>query len=373
MSLLLDAEQAMLRDSAATFLAERSPPSLQRRLRNTDNPVRLDAEFCQQVADLGWNAAPWPAELGGLDAGWKALSGVFELCGRQLAATPLLSSAVLCATLLVEAAAPVIRDAWLPQLLQGQKRLALALDEQARHAPQVIRTSATLEGDGWCLDGDKVDVIDGVGADGYIVVAAAQGKRALFLVPASAPGLSVQLLNRIDSRNAARLSLRAVRLSASAQLVATEDIDKALELALDRARLCLVAETLGLCRAVFAMTLDYLKQRVQFDVPIGSFQALQHRAARLYVGLELLDSSVAAGFEALDAGSALVPALASLAKARASDLGEQLLNEALQMHGGIGVTDEFDLGLYFKRARVLGQCLGDAIFHRDRYARLHGF
>jgi alkylation response protein AidB-like acyl-CoA dehydrogenase len=373
MSLLPNAEQLMLRDAAQSFLAERSPVALQRQLRDTGQPQRFDSALWQQVAELGWPAAPWPAEVGGLAAGWKALAGVFEACGRHLAATPLLSSAVLCATLLVEVGSDTVRDTWLPSLLDGSKRLALALDEQARHAPQRIQTIAQNHEGGWRLQGHKADVMDGVGADAYIVVARAEGKPALFLLPADTPGLTVQPLNRIDSRNAARLHFSGVLLPQGARLGAADTAAPALELALDRARLCLAAETLGLSRAVLAMTLDYLKQRVQFDVPIGSFQALQHRAARLFVALELLDSSVAAGFEALDNDAAKVPALASLAKARAADVGELLLNEALQLHGGIGVTDEFDLGLFFKRARVLGQSLGDALFHRDRYARLHGF
>ncbi|MEG2045527.1 MAG: acyl-CoA dehydrogenase family protein, partial [Comamonas sp.] len=177
----------------------------------------------------------------------------------------------------------------------------------------------------------------------------------------------------IDSRNSAKVVFAQVALTADMALVATPAA-QALDAALDRARACLAAEALGLLREVFERTVAYLKERVQFDVVIGSFQALQHRAARLYVELELLESCVLAALEAIDAGKEAEIALhASLAKARASDLCEKLCNEAVQMHGGIGVTDELELGLFFKRARVLQHTFGDAGFHRNRFAQLKGF
>lgn len=372
MSLLFNAEQAALREAAGTFLAERSPPALQRRLRDRGDATGFDPALWQQVVAQGWTAAPWPEPLGGLDAGWKALGAVFEPIGRQLAAVPLLSSLVLGGSLVVQAGSDAQRAWWLPRLIDGTARLALALDERPRHAPQDITTTARRDAGGWCLDGSKRDVIDAVAADALVVAARTEDGLGLFIVPGTAPGLQVQALQRLDSRNAACVRLQGVRVPDSARLAAG-DAGAALDLALDRARILLAAETLGLARAAFEMTIGYLKERVQFDVPIGSFQALQHRAARLYVGLELLHSAVAGGLEALDERPDDVPLLASLAKARASELGEQLLNEAVQMHGGIGVTDEYDLGLFLKRARVLGQTFGDAVFHRDRYARLQGF
>lgn len=373
MSLLLNSEQQMLREAAADFLSARAPVAAQRRLRDAGDPLRFDPQLWQEVVALGWTAAPWPEAMGGLGAGWKSLGAVFEQMGRHLSALPLLSSVVLCGTLLAEQADAAPSSPWIPSVMDGTRRLALALDESPRHAPQRIQAQAWMEGDGWVLDADKRDVIDAVGAAGLIVVARAGDEPHLFLVPSDSAGLQVTPWVRMDSRNAANVRCRGVRLGAEAHLGGGSKAAAALELALDRARMCICAETLGLARAAFEMTMAYLKERVQFDVPIGSFQALQHRAARLYVALELLDSSVAAGFEALDDKPADVPALSSLAKARAADLGEQLLNEAVQLHGGIGVTDEFDLGLFLKRARVLGQTFGDAVFHRDRYARLHGF
>lgn len=210
----------------------------------------------------------------------------------------------------------------------------------------------------------------------------------MYLVEAGAVGLGVASTPMLDQRPVCRLQLDGVEVPVAARLSVTSadaairpmavgtnafELPESLEVVLDRARLCLAAEALGLVDDVFERTIAYLKERVQFDVPIGSFQALQHRAARLYAEIELLRSAVRAGFHAVDEASSDVPLLASLAKARASDLAERVCNEAVQMHGGIGVTAEYDLGLYLKRARVIAQTLGDTVFHRDRYARLCGF
>lgn len=371
MALLLNTEQQMLRDAAAGFLAEQAPVAAQRRLRDQAAPLGYDLALWQQVAAMGWPAAVFPEQDGGLALGWKGLGAVAECIGANLSALPLLSSVVLCGSLLLEAGSAAQRSRWLPDVIDGSRRFALALDEAARHAPCAWRCQARAEGDGWLIDGEKVFVIDGVGADQFIV--ATGPGTALFVVDARAPGVTVTPVRLVDSRMAARVRFNAVRLAADARLAAAPDAAAALHAALDRGRILLAAEGLGLMRAAFATTLDYLKQRIQFDVPIGSFQALQHRAARLYVGLELLDSCVNAALDALDNGSADLPQLASLAKAQAADLSELLLNEAVQMHGGIGVTDEYDLGLFLKRGRVLQQALGDSVFHRDRYARLRGF
>jgi alkylation response protein AidB-like acyl-CoA dehydrogenase len=375
MSLLLNDEQTMLREAAASFLAERSPVAAQRRLRDAGQAPHFDEALWREVAAMGWTAAALPEEAGGLGAGWKGLGAVFEHSGRHLAALPLLSSVVLGASLVHEAGSAAQQAAWLPRLLDGSARLALALDEQPRHAPHAIACRAVREAGAWVIEGDKRDVLDGVGADALVVAARLPGDEGLglFIVPAGTPGLQVAPRARIDSRNCAHVALRQVRVDDQARLCASGDATQVLDTVLDRARVCLAAESLGLARAAFEMTVDYLKQRIQFEVPIGSFQALQHRAARLYAGLELLESAVAAALEALDERPEDVAMTASLAKAKASELGELVLNEAVQMHGGIGVTDEFDLGLYLKRMRVLSQTFGDAAFHRDRWARLSGF
>jgi len=213
-----------------------------------------------------------------------------------------------------------------------------------------------------------------VGARWFLVAAQVAGEAApsLFIVDGTAAGVAITPLHLADSRNHARVTLQAVQLPADARL-ALPNPAAALDHALDCARSCLAAEAYGMAREVLERTVAYLKERVQFDVAIGSFQALQHRMARLYCEVEMLDSCVRAALAAIDTRSPDLPLLASLAKARANDLCTTLLNEAVQLHGGIGVTDEFDLGLFLKRARVIGQTLGDSLYHRERYARLKGF
>ena len=380
MVFLLNDEQRQLADSATEFLNAQSPIALQRRLRDTRAPLGYEPTLWQQVVELGWPAAVFPEEDGGLGVGYQGLGAVFEAMGRTVAALPLLSSVVLCGELLLAAGTQAQRQRWLPGLIDGQQRLALALDEQGRHHPERIRTQARRSASGgWVLDGEKWFVIDGIGAAWLVVVAQTLGAEGqgeglgLFMVDATQPGVALQPTLLADSRNHARLTLTGVQVADDLRLPATAGALQALDAALDRARICLAAEGLGLLREAFERTLSYLKERVQFDVPIGSFQALQHRMARLYTELEMLESCVRAALAAIDAGDSGLALLASLAKARASDLCEKVTNEAVQLHGGIGVTDEFDLGLIVKRARVLQHSLGDGVFHRDRYARLQGF
>ncbi len=387
MGFLLNDEQRQLGDSATEFLNAQSPLSLQRRLRDERTPLGFDPALWQQVVDLGWPAAVFPEAYDGLGVGYVGFGAVFEAMGRTLAALPLLSSVVLCGELLLTAGSEEQRQRWLPGLMDGQQRLALALDEQGRHHPERIKTRArrNAEGNGWVLDGEKWFVIDGMGASWLIVVARVEGAQVaqgaqegkeglgLFLVEPAQAGVTLQPTLLADSRNHARLQLSGVEVADDLRLNTSSDAAEALDAALDRARICMAAESLGLLREAFERTNAYLKERVQFDVPIGSFQALQHRMARLYTELEMLQSCVRAALSAIDTQDAELALLASLAKARASDLCEALMNEAVQLHGGIGVTDEFDLGLMVKRARVLQQGLGDGVFHRDRYARLKGF
>ncbi|MBL0089916.1 MAG: acyl-CoA dehydrogenase family protein [Ideonella sp.] len=379
MSLLLDDEQRMLQDSARDFLAARSPVSALRALRDARDERGYDQAVWRAMAELGWPAAALPEAYGGLAAGYKGLGAIFEQTGRTLAATPLLSSVVLGAGLIDEAGDEAQRQAWLPRIASGDALLALALDETPRHDPTRVALRASREAGHWRLSGHKQFVLDGHVAERLLVVArsaGALGHRAglsLFLVDPQWPGVRIERQRMVDGRNAATVHFDAVTLGDEAVVGRPGDAFAPLDRVLDRARACLAAELLGVITEAFERTLGYLKERVQFDVPIGSFQALQHRAARLFVEIELLRSSVAAALEAIDAGRADAAALASLAKARASDLGERALNEAVQMHGGIGVTDEFDLGLFLKRARVLQQTFGDGVFHRDRYAHLLGF
>ena len=374
MSFLLNEEQRLLQDSAQAFLSEQSPVTLQRQLRDSAAPLGYAPSLWEQAVALGWNIAVLPESAGGLNVGYAGLGAVFSIMGRHLAALPLLSHTVLAGELILRGADAPQQARWLPLLQAGEERFALALDESQHHRGATMHTCARTAPNGWTLDGDKWFVIDGVGARWLIVAARLDDSQTLglFVVDSAAAGVQVEPLHMADARNQARVRLHGVALAPDARL-SDADAGPALDAALDCARICLAAEALGIVRESFERTVAYLKERVQFDVPIGSFQALQHRVARLYTEIELLDSCVRGGLAAIDARQLELPLLASLAKAKASDLCETMLNEAIQLHGGIGVTDEFDLGLFVKRARVIQQSLGDAIFHRDRYARLKGF
>ncbi|TFY95148.1 acyl-CoA dehydrogenase [Pseudomonas nabeulensis] len=380
MSLRYSDEQRLLADSARDFLAARSPVSAQRALRDQASALGFEAQLWQDAVALGWSAIPFPEALGGLDFGCKGLGPIFESMGRNLAATPLLSSVVLAGSLLHLAGNAAQQETWLQGVISGDKRVALALEEQSRHDPSRIALAATAEGQGYRLHGDKFWVVDGLGADAYVVAARTQGQAgqtegiSLFLLPATTPGLTVSALPLIDSRNSARLQLDQVLLVNDALMGAPGQAWDVLETALDRGRTCLAAELLGMAEQLFETTLDYLKTRVQFDTPIGTFQVLQHRAAQMYIDLALSRSALMAALAALDDASLDAAArarLVSLAKGKAGDTAIKVANEAVQMHGGIGVTDELDVGLYLKRTRVAQSCLGDRDFHCERYGSTH--
>jgi alkylation response protein AidB-like acyl-CoA dehydrogenase len=347
-------------------------------LRDSRDRLGYDPALWREVAAMGWTAAVFPESEGGLDFGYKGLGAVFEQAGRSLAVMPLLSSVVLGGGLLLGAGNAGQR-ALIADIINGDALLALALEEEGRHAPAVVRTLARREAGGWVLDGEKWMVLDGHVATLLVVVARTAGVAgerhglSLFLVDPRTAGVEVHRTMMVDSRNAARVRLSGVKVDDNALLGAADQGFAPLDAVLDRARICLAAEALGVIGEVFDRTVAYMKERVQFDVAIGSFQALQHRVARLYAEIEMLRSCVVAALGALDAGSADVALLASLAKARASDLSERALNEGVHLHGGIGVTDELDIGLFLKRGRVIQQTFGDGVFHRNRYASLKGF
>lgn len=380
MNLRYSDEQRLLADSARDFLAARGPVAAQRKLRDEGSADGFDPQLWQDAVNLGWSAIAFPEELGGLAFGCMGLGPVFEAIGHNLSATPLLSSVVLGGSLLHLAGDGGQQVRWLPGLIAGGLRVALAVDERARHNPLATALRAVADGDGYRLEGDKYWVVDGIGADAFVVAARTSGATgeaqgiSLFLVPAETPGLEVSALPLIDSRNCARLQLRQVRLGRQALLGEEGQGWAVLDAVLDRGRACLAAELLGIAEHLFQTTLEYLKTRVQFDVPIGSFQALQHRAARLFVDLSLARSAVMAGLSALDDATldaAQRGRLVSLAKWKAGDTAIKVANEAVQLHGGIGVTDELDVGLYLKRVRVAQACLGDRDFHCERYQALN--
>lgn len=379
MALVLNEEQRLLRDTAREFLSKQAPVSALRKLRDDQDPLGYDRALWQQMADLGWASIILPEEYGGLDFGFTGLGVVLEECGRTLAASPLLATAAVGASAILLGGNNAQKQTLLPAVAAGKLSLALALEESHHHRPHNISTRACREGDDFIIDGHKVFVADGHSADQLIVVARSSGETAdplgltLLLVAREAKGLSCQRTTMADSRNAANLVFEQVRVSANCVLGEIDQGWSVLEPVLDRGRVALAAEMMGLALEAFERTIAYLKERKQFGVFIGSFQALQHRAAELQAELELCRSVILQALSCVDETPEQLPLLASLAKARLNELVKKVTNEAVQMHGGIGCTDELDIGFFLKRARVQMQLFGDTGFHKDRYATLCGF
>jgi alkylation response protein AidB-like acyl-CoA dehydrogenase len=377
MAFVLTEEQQMLRDSARAFADEKLPVSQFRALRKDGKP--FDKTAWKEMADLGFAGVLVPEEFGGSGFGYVGLGQVLEAQGRTIASSPLLSTALIGASALVLAGSDKQKSEYLPKIASGDLITALALDETPHHDPAHIALSAKKSGAGYTLSGDKRYVVDGADAGLLIVAARTSGAAGdtngvtLFLVPGDAKGVTRTALKTLDSHPAANISFANVEVGADAVLGTEGGGFATLDAILDRARIGLAAEMLGASDAAFEMTADYLKVRKQFGQLIGSFQSLQHRAAIMFTELELTRSCVAAALAALDANANNIAELASLAKARAGETLHLVSNETVQMHGGIGMTDAHDSGLYMKRARVLEALYGSESFHRDRYARLGGY
>lgn len=373
MSLVYNEEQQQLDDSAREFLAARSSVSEQRRIRDQQLPQGFDSAVWQQMLEFGWGGIALPEAYGGLEFGFQGFAPVFEHLGRNLTPAPLLSSVVLCASLINDVATEAQRAELLPALIEGQQRFALATQGKDRFHPEHLDVEVSEQGDGFVLGGEDLWVPDAQGADALLVAGRmSSGETALFLVPKDTHGLEIESMSLLDSRNHARVSLHAVQLPAAAR-IGTGDAQAQLERALDCGAVCVAAELLGATAVMFEMTIEYLKTRTQFGAAIGSFQALQHRAAWMMVDLELARSAVMAGFEALNDANCSVEnrqQMISLAKWKAGEAAHKISREAVQMHGGIGVTDEYDLGLYLKRSRVAQVLFGDSDFHCERYGRM---
>jgi alkylation response protein AidB-like acyl-CoA dehydrogenase len=373
MPLVLSPEAQMVRETAFDFFRERSPITALRKLRDDNDPVGFSRSLWQEMADLGWTGFLVAEDYGGSGFGITGLAQVMEASGRTLAASPLLSTALLGATLLSSAGSSEQKAKYLPALVAGEHLFALALEEGTRHAPTQIGLQAERDGAGYRLTGQKTFVLDGHIADTLIVAARTAGGVTLFLVPADAAGLTRTRLIMVDSRNAAKVTLDRVSIGPDAVLGPLDAGADLLEAALDRARAGLAAEMLGGASEAFERTLQYLKDRKQFGVAIGSFQALKHRAARMFCEIEMSRSAMLAAVSALDQGGNDAGALASLAKAKANETFFLCGNEAIQMHGGIGMTDEHEIGFFTKRARVAMATFGDSAFCRARYAQLGGY
>ena len=373
---VLTEEQTMLRDSAKDWVAARSPLTALRALRDSGSGAGFDPAVWREMGEMGWAGVVAPEAHGGSAFGHLGLGLILEEAGRTLTASPLLSTALIGADALTLGGSAEQQAEWLPRIAAGEAVVALALEERAQHDPARTACKAERFGEGWTLTGAKTFVLDGMDADLLLVAARHAGSPgeaegvALFLVEPNAPGVTRTRLNTVDSRGAAKVVFQGAPAQA---LGSVEGGAAVLEQVLDRARAGVAAEMLGVALQAFETTLEYLKTRTQFGALIGSFQALQHRAAKMFTQLELTRSCVEEALAAIDRGSNDVRAACSLAKAMAGETLHTVSNEMVQMHGGIGMTDAADPGLYLKRARVLEAAYGGASYHRDRYARLLGF
>ena len=376
MALVLNEEQQSLKDIAKEFLQKNAPVTHFREIRDTENELGYDPDLWKQMVDLGWSGILVPEEYGGFDFGMVGMGSILEEMGKMLTPSPLFSTGVLGASLISLGGNDKQKQTYLPQIVDGSITTALALEEGNRHSPLSINTEAKKDGKNYTLTGNKTFVIDGHSSNLLIVAARTSGSEndssgiTLFLVNPGIDGVEVSKTSMVDSRNSANITLNEVIVSLDDVLGEENNGAALLEEVLDRAQIAISAEMLGNASQAFDITLEYLKERKQFGAVIGSFQALQHRAAEMYSELELTKSSVIAACVAADEQSNDLRRMASLAKFKAGETNHLVTNEAVQMHGGVGVTDEYDVGLYLKRARVTEQIFGNSEYHLDRYASL---
>ncbi|WP_294356745.1 acyl-CoA dehydrogenase family protein [uncultured Sphingomonas sp.] len=351
----LNDEQVMLRDMAREWADNESPVTAFRKLRDAAPATGFNPEAWGAIGRMGWGGIVIPEEFGGSAFGYLSLGLVVEQLGRNLAASPLSSTAV-AASAIVMGGSDKAKQEWLPRLASGEVVATLAIDEGPTHNLSV--QAKVTDGK---LSGTKAFVAEGDGADAFVVAA----DDGLYLV-AKGDGVTVSSRRMADSRSHAEVRFE----HAVAEKLGGTQLTAAVA---DRAAAVTAAEMLGMADSAFHQTLDYLKQRVQFGQVLSTFQALQHRMAKMLTAIELMRSTVEGALEAIDAGRSDIDQAVSLAKATAGDILRLVTREMVQLYGGVGMTDEYDAGLYLKRAAVLEAMWGNAAHHRDRFGRLNDY
>ena len=371
MPLYLTEDQAMLRDSARDFVAEEGAIAKQlRKYRDMNCKDGFGHALWRQFGEMGFTAILVDEADGGLGLGHVEAGIVLEEIGRNLTPSPFLITAVAAVEALRGTAQ---RERWLPGILAGETVAALALDEGPKHRPDAIAMKAERSGNGFRLTGRKQFVVQGASADLILVAARAEEGLTLFAVEKDARGLAVEGVRLADSSIGARMDFSGVEVDADAVVGEPGGGQALLTRVLGAARAGASSELVGVASGAMAMTVEYLKQRRQFGRLIGEFQALQHRAAHLFSELEIARSAALKAQQLLDEGDPEAEAMVSVAKAKAGRVSALAVQEGVQMHGGIGMTDEYDIGLYMKRDRVLNELFGDPSYHADRLARLKGY
>ncbi|MEZ5043205.1 MAG: acyl-CoA dehydrogenase family protein [Saprospiraceae bacterium] len=369
MALILNEEQNMLKTSAKEFLTKEAPISALRFLRDANDKTGYDKALWQEMAAMGWAALTIDEAYGGLGFGYVGLGQILEESGRTLTASPLVATVLLGTTVINISGSESQKEALLPLIAEGNLTLSLAFEESNAHRPFSIKTKAEATGDHLVISGTKVFVLDGHVADKLIVSALIGDEIKLFLVNANAPGITIERKVMMDSRNTATVTFDKVKVNIEDKIGDKTTLEKVLDIA----RIGLAAEMLGASQEAFDRTLAYLKERVQFGVAIGSFQALQHRAALMFSEIEICKSMVLKALQDIDHDDPNLPLMASMVKAKVGEVAKLVSNEAIQMFGGIGMTDDEEIGFFLKRARVAQQTFGDYNYHLDRFATLNGF
>jgi alkylation response protein AidB-like acyl-CoA dehydrogenase len=379
MALVLSEEQSMLRDSARGLISDKAPVSHLRQLRDAKDATGFSRELWKTFAEMGFSGLLVPEEFGGSGLGCVEAGIVLEEIGRTLMPSPFLATAVLAASVLSRGGSAAQKTEHLPKIVDGSLLAALAIDEGAKHRPLQTKLQAMRSGNGFRLSGDRAFVVDGHTADLLIVAArtaGAAGERdglTLFLVDPRAKGVETERTAMVDSHNAARIKFSNAEVNAGGVLGEVDQGFALLEGVLNIGRGAVASEMVGLSEEVFGRTVNYLKERKQFGKLIGEFQALQHRAAQLYIDIEITRAAVLKALQTLDADLANAGAAVAVAKARAGTTATLAVQEGAQMHGGMGMTDQFDIGFFMKRARVCQELFGDANFHADQLARMKSY
>ena len=379
MALVLTEEQSMLRDSARGLISDKAPVAHLRSLRDSKDATGFSRDLWKTFAEMGFSGLLVPENFGGSGLGCVEAGVVMEEIGRTLMPSPFLSTAVLAASALSRGGSEAQKSEHLPKIADGSLLAALAIDEGAKHRPLQINLQAVRSGNGFKLNGAKALVVDGHTADLLIVAGrtgGAAGERSgltLFLVDPKAKGVAVERTVMVDAHNAARIEFAIVEVDADHVLGEVDQGGALLDGVLNIGRGAVASEMVGLSEEVFSRTVTYLKERKQFGKLIGEFQALQHRAAQLYIDIEITRAAVLKALQTLDGNFEHAGAVVAVAKARAGTTATLAVQEGVQMHGGMGMTDQFDIGFFMKRARVCEELFGDANYHADQLARMRNY
>jgi pimeloyl-CoA dehydrogenase small subunit len=369
----LSDEQKLLQDSITRLLADCYGFEARKRYAQEG----FSRAMWTQYAALGLLALPFDEKYGGIGGSAVDTMLVMEAFGRALVIEPYLATVVLSGSLLRLGGSDKQRDAYLPKIAAGELTMAFAHSEpQARYTLSDVRTTARKDGDSYILDGAKTLVLHGDSAGTFIVSARINGSQrdtsglALFIVDADAGGLTRRGYATNDGQRAAELTLANVRVPAGAALGTPGDAYPLIEKVIDIAIAAQCAEAVGAMSVMHEMTVDYLRTRKQFGVPIGSFQVLQHRAAEMLIALEQARSmAMLAAITAEDEDAAARRRAISAAKVQICNSGRLVGQQATQLHGGIGMTMEYAVGHYFKRVTTIAATFGDAAYHLDILAR----